>query len=92
MGRRLETKEEEEGAFIPPPPESYRWPRGTPGTRGGQSLDTQSRAPGGPGPRAPGVVRELPPGDRAPRVPGPRAPGVLREYNQGARAPGGPGP
>ena len=86
MGRRLGSKEEEEGVFMPPPPNlpvGLEGPRApgvkTPGTRGGQRPDTQDRASGGPGPRAPRVVRDQLHGDWAPGGPGPRAPGVVRD-------------
>ena len=79
LGEKIREQGGRRGGFYTPSPKSARWPRGTPGTRGGQRLDAQARAPGGPGLRAPGVVRDDHQGDRAPGGPGPRAPGVVRE-------------
>src|SRR3954468_20869271 len=73
---RLGSKEEEEGVFIPPPPNlpvGHGGPRAPGVVRGHLQGD---RAPWGPGPRAPRVVRDHLQGDRAPGGPGPRAPGV----------------
>ena len=75
MGEKIREQGGRRGVFYTPSPKSARWTRGTPGnrvktpgTRGGQRPDTQDRAPGGPGPRAPGVVRDQLHGDRAPGV------------------------
>src|ERR1041384_1393109 len=85
LGEKIRKQGRRRGGFYTPSPKSARWARGTPGargppgTRGGQRTTTRARAPGGPEPRAPGVVRDHLHGDRAPGGPGPRAPGVVRE-------------
>ena len=78
MGRRLGSKEEEEGVFIPPPP---NLPVGHGGPRAPGVVRDHTTRPGHPGVQDPGHPEYSESSTMGPgtRGPGPRAPGVVRE-------------